>query len=71
MIEVAIFVFFGIGLLIFFIGLLKLSWNISKGGIDIMEFFGNAGRPGTSREKNMNDYKKKDQKWSDDGSKEI
>jgi hypothetical protein len=70
--DIAIFVFLGIGTLIFFVGLLKLTWNISKGGIDIMEFFGNVGRAGTRREQNMGDYKKeKNIKWNKDGSKEI
>jgi hypothetical protein len=70
-IETAIFIFIlGVALL-FFYGMLKLTWSISKGGIDIMEFFGNAGRPGTSREQTMNDYKKKrgDTKWNGDGHK--
>lgn len=71
--DLAIFIFFAVGLLIFFYALLKITWSISGTGIDIMEFFGNAGRAGTSREQKMSDYKKKDlnQKWKDDGSKEI
>lgn len=47
-------------------------WNVSSAGVDIMEFFGNIGRPGTSREQSMNDRKqdkKPDKKWNADGSK--
>lgn len=68
--DIAIFVVIGGVVLMGFYGMLKLTWNISKGGIDIMEFFGNAGRPGTSREQTMNDYDKKKKgnaKWGSDG----
>jgi hypothetical protein len=59
--------------IIFFAGLVKISWNISKTGVDFMELLGNLGRPGTSREQGMNKgpKKKPDKKWNADGSKEI
>ena len=54
---------------IFFIGLIKITYNIASGGVDMMEFFGSAGRPGTSRELGMNKMQdsKKEFKWGEDG----
>jgi len=44
----------GLGFIVIvgFIGGIILSWNIAKGGIDIMEFFGNAGQRGAGHTKN-------------------
>ena len=36
--------------LILIYGGIRMSWNIAQGTQDILEFFGAAGRPGTSRE---------------------
>lgn len=60
-----------IGLLMLF-GFFKLTWNIGGTGVDIMSFFGNAGRPGTLREEGYRNSKKvrKDFKWNEDGSKQ-
>ena len=70
-IETAIFVFLAILTIVFFYGLLRVTYNMAGAGIDIMEFFGNIGRAGTSREQKMGDYKKSNAKWGNDGSKEI
>ncbi len=57
-------------MILIFGGLLKITWSISKTGVDIMEFFGNAGRPGTAREQGRTQPRKENPtKWKQDGSK--
>jgi len=54
---------------------MKITWNIAKGGVDLMEFFGNAGRAGTRRQMSndeINERKKqkyKPKKWDIDGKR--
>jgi len=71
-VEVAILILIFGGTILFIFGLMKFMWNISKTGVDIMEFFGNVGRPGTSRER-FSDGPKREYtaRWRDDGTKEI
>lgn len=56
---------------IVFIGLLRITYNVAKGGVDIMEFFGNAGRAGTKRELRNNETNQRNtsskKRWSSDG----
>lgn len=52
------------------IGAIFLSWNIAKGGIDIMEFFGGGGQRGAGHTKNYisgfgaNNEPKEKPKWN-------
>lgn len=55
------------------IAMIRISWNVAKGGTDLLELLGNAGRPGTSRERSnreINERKKsKIKKWDINGKK--
>ena len=56
-----------------FWGFTRITWNIAKGGVDLMALFGNAGRAGTVRQMSnneINDRKKgTNKKWSMNGKK--
>lgn len=54
---------------IIFLGLLAVSWNIAKGGTDIMEYFGGHRGAGYSRNDITGEGapRKKNPKWSKDG----
>jgi len=72
-IELIIYVTIAIFSILFIAGLFALTWQISKGGIDLMQFFGNAGRPGTSREltrAGTDEVKESGKKWSTDGKRQ-
>jgi len=62
-----------VGGIILFFGGIMLSYNIAKGGVDIMEFFSNTGRRGAGHTRNDisgfgSDHVKKDNpKWNTDG----
>lgn len=55
--------------------MIKLSWNLAQGGMDLMQLLGNAGKAGTTRQQSndeINDRKKKhfkgkNKKWGYNG----
>lgn len=65
-----------VGGLIVFCGLFFLTYNIAKGGVDIMEFFSNTGRRGAGFTKNnisgfgSDDRQKEKVKWGMNGKKQ-
>ena len=56
---------------------IKISWNVAKGGTDLMELLGNAGRAGTVRQQSNNEinankkkkFDAKNKKWGNDGKR--
>jgi hypothetical protein len=51
--------------------MIKISWNVAKGGVDLMEFFGNAGKAGTVRQQSNDEINARKKgvkkKWGQDG----
>ena len=52
---------------------IKISWGVAQGGVDLMAFFGNAGKAGTVRQQSndeINERKKgNNKKWGSGGKK--
>lgn len=66
-------IIFVVGGTLLLVGGIIMSYNIAKGGIDIMEFFSNAGRRGAGHTRNdisgfgAEHVKKDNPKWKLDG----
>lgn len=55
------------------IAMIKISWNVAKGGTDFLQLLGNAGKAGTVRQQSNDEINarkaSKNKKWGYDGKK--